>query len=244
LCPPGKVRVKRGFPEVIIFDMDGVLVDVRGSFLRTTLDTVRHFTGQRVTLAQLIHWKNRSGFNDDWITSHVWIRKLGGRQSFEEVKQKFQEIYWGKNFNGNVSRERWLLPPAALRRLAKRSEVSVFTGRTYQELDYTLDKCKVRDLFHRIVTVEDVKKGKPDPEGLFKVLNKRSPKRSVYIGDNVDDARAAHSAAMPFLGVLPKGSEARKQGKSQLMELGALHVLGNITDIESWLNRAKLWDAT
>jgi len=239
LCPPGKVRVKRGFPEVIIFDMDGVLVDVRGSFLRTTLDTVRHFTGQRVTLAQLIHWKNRSGFNDDWITSHVWIRKLGGRQSFEEVKQKFQEIYWGKNFNGNVSRERWLLPPAALRRLA---EVSVFTGRTYQELDYTLDKCKVRDLFHRIVTVEDVKKGKPDPEGLFKVLNKRSPKRSVYIGDNVDDARAARSAAMPFLGVLPKGSEARKQGKSQLMELGALHVLGNITDIESWLARATLWN--
>ena len=235
--------MKRGFPEVIIFDMDGVLVDVRGSFLRTTLDTVRYFTGQRVTMAQLFQWKNRSGFNDDWITSHAWIRELGGRQSFEVVKQKFQEIYWGENFDGNVSRERWLLPPAVLRRLAKRAEVSVFTGRTYQELNHTLDKFKVRDLFHRIVTVEDVKKGKPDPEGLFQILNGRSPDRAVYIGDNVDDARAARSAAMPFLGILPKGSEARKQGKSQLLELGAVHVLGNITDIERWLNRAKLWAA-
>ena len=84
--------MKRGFPEVIIFDMDGVLVDVRGSFLRTTLDTVRYFTGQRVTLAQLIQWKNRSGFNDDWITSHVWIRELGGRQSFEEVKKNSRKF--------------------------------------------------------------------------------------------------------------------------------------------------------
>jgi HAD superfamily phosphatase len=242
LCPAGKVRVTRGFPEVIIFDMDGVLVDVRGSFLRTTLDTVRHFTGQRVTLAQLIQWKNRSGFNDDWITSHAWIRELGGRQPFDEVKEKFQEIYWGKNFDGNVSRERWLLPPAALRRLAKRAEVSVFTGRTYQELDHTLDKFKVRDLFRRIVTVEDVKKGKPDPEGLFKILNKRSPRRAVYIGDNVDDARAARSAKMPFLGILANGSEARKQGKSQLLELGALHVLGNISGIERWLAKATLWN--
>ena len=234
--------MKRGFPEVIIFDMDGVLVDVRGSFLRTTLDTVRYFTGQRVTMAQLFQWKNRSGFNDDWITSHAWIRELGGRQSFEVVKQKFQEIYWGENFDGNVSRERWLLPPAVLRRLAKRAEVSVFTGRTYQELNHTLDKFKVRDLFHRIATVEDVKKGKPDPEGLFQILKGRSPKTAVYIGDNVDDARAARSAGMPFLGILPKGGEARKQGKSQLLELGALHVLGNIKDIERWLSRTTLWD--
>jgi HAD superfamily phosphatase len=234
--------VTPGFPDVIIFDMDGVLVDVRGSFLRTTLDTVRFFTGKRVAMAQLILWKNRSGFNDDWITSHAWIRKLGGRQSFKEVKQKFQELYWGKNFNGNVSRERWMLPPGTLRRLAKRAEVSVFTGRTYQELNHTLDKFKVRDLFHRIVTVEDVKKGKPDPEGLFQILKGRSPKTAVYIGDNVDDARAARSAGMPFLGILPIGSEARKQGKSQLLELGALHVLGNIKDIERWLSRTTLWD--
>jgi HAD superfamily hydrolase (TIGR01548 family) len=234
--------VTPGFPDVIIFDMDGVLVDVRGSFLRTTLDTVRFFTGKRVAMAQLIQWKNRSGFNDDWITSHAWIRELGGRQSFKEVKQKFQELYWGKNFDGNVSRERWMLPPATLRRLAKRAEVSVFTGRTYQELNHTLDKFKVRDLFHRIATVEDVKKGKPDPEGLFQVLKGRSPKTAVYIGDNVDDARAARSAGMPFLGILPIGSEARKQGKSQLLELGALHVLGNIKDIERWLSRTTLWD--
>ena len=35
--------------RVIIFDVDGVLVDVRGSFHTTVLETVRFFTGKRVT---------------------------------------------------------------------------------------------------------------------------------------------------------------------------------------------------
>jgi len=34
-------------PKLIIFDVDGVLVDVRGSFHRSIIDTVRHFTGKR-----------------------------------------------------------------------------------------------------------------------------------------------------------------------------------------------------
>ena len=37
--------------ELVILDVDGVLVDVRESFHRTTVQTVRHFTGQRVSRA-------------------------------------------------------------------------------------------------------------------------------------------------------------------------------------------------
>jgi len=32
-------------PEILIFDVDGVLVDVRGTYWRSALDTVRHLTG-------------------------------------------------------------------------------------------------------------------------------------------------------------------------------------------------------
>ena len=113
---------------------------------------------------------------------------------------------------------------------------------TYQNSITPWDKFKVRDLFHRIVTVEDVKKGKPDPEGLFKILNKRSPKHAVYIGDNVDNARAARSAAMPFLGPFRAAAKLANRANANSVALGALHVLGNITDIERWLARATLWN--
>lgn len=227
------------WPELIVFDVDGVLVDVRGSFHLTTLQTVRFFTGQRVTSAELQQWKNRSGFNDDWKLSTAWVQSLGGKAEYEEVKAKFVELYWGDNGKGNVLREKWLLPRPMLRRLAKQSQLALFTGRTRKELDYTLDLCKVRSFFPHIVTVEDVARPKPDPEGLLKILGTRDPTRALYIGDSVDDALAAQSARIPFLGVLFGRGTARRERARLLQERGALAVMDSAGSVESWLDRHR-----
>jgi HAD superfamily hydrolase (TIGR01548 family) len=225
-------------PEIIIFDVDGVLVDVRGSFHATVLETVRYFTKKRVTRAELHQWKNRSGFNDDWKLSTAWVQSLGCRAEYDEVKRKFVELYWGENGKGNVSREKWLLPRASLRRLANRAELALFTGRVRAEADYTLDRCRVREFFRHIITVEDVQRPKPDPEGLVKILGQRDPARAVYIGDNVDDALAAKAARIPFVGILPQSSEARRARSALLCKHGAKAILGNVTKLEAWLLRA------
>ena len=122
-------------PSLIIFDVDGVLVDVSGSFHQTVIETVKHFTGKRATLAELHRWKNLSGYNDDWKLSTAWVQSLGGKFEYEEVKRKFIEIYWGKNGKrGNVKREKWLLPRAGLRRLGEARGTGTFyragVGRT------------------------------------------------------------------------------------------------------------------
>jgi HAD superfamily hydrolase (TIGR01548 family) len=225
-------------PEVIVFDIDGVLVDVRGSFHKTTLETVRFFTGKRVTRKELQTWKSMSGFNDDWKLSTAWVHSLGGNAPYEEVKQKFVEIYWGANGEeGNVAREKWLLPRTSLRRLVKQADLALFTGRVRAETDYTLDRCRVREFFRQIVTVEDVKRPKPDAEGLLKILKGRDPTVALYIGDNIDDALAARAAGIPFLAVLPQKSEARRQRATQLRESGAQTVLDNIGELEKWLKK-------
>jgi HAD superfamily phosphatase len=227
-------------PELIIFDVDGVLVDVRESFHRTTLETVRSFTGKRVTRAELHRWKNQSGFNDDWELSTAWVRSLGGSSDYEEVKRKFVELYWGRNGKGtgNVAREKWLLSRANLRRLASRADLALFTGRVRKELDYTLNRCRVREFFGHIVTAEDVEHPKPHPEGLLKILNGRDPATAVYVGDNIDDALAAQSARIPFVGILPHNREARRQRGPLLREHGAITILGDVRKLDSWLKRA------
>ncbi len=222
-------------PAAIIFDMDGVLVDVRGSFHDTVLQTVKFFTGKCVTQAELHRWKNRPGFNDDWILSTAWVRSLGGNFDYAEVKRKFLELYWGAAGRGNVRREKWLLPRPSLRRLAKRAELAIFTGRVRKELDYTLSRWKVREFFRHIVTVEEVQRPKPDPEGLLKILSGRDPATAIYIGDNVDDALAAQSARVPFVGILPRKSQERRERGPMLRKLGARTILGNVTELEAWL---------
>jgi HAD superfamily hydrolase (TIGR01548 family) len=225
------------FPAVIVFDVDGVVVDVRGSFQKTTLETVEFFTGKKVTRAELHNWKNKSGYNDDWKLSTAWVRSLGGDAEYDEVKRKFVELYWGQNGDGNVKNEKWLLPLASVRKLARRAELALFTGRTKWELEYTLARCPCRALFGQIVTVEDVKLPKPNPEGLLKILGKRVPNDILYVGDNVDDALAARAARVPFIGVLPRRGEERPERAGRLRELGALTILTDIKDLGSWLDR-------
>jgi HAD superfamily hydrolase (TIGR01548 family) len=225
----------RKFPEVIVFDVDGVLVDVHGSFHATVLETVKFFTGTRVTHKQLHEWKNRPGFNDDWKLSTAWVDSLGGKAEYDEVKAKFVQLYWGENGDGFVNREKWLLARPELRRLAKKTELGIFTGRVWQEMNYTLERCKTREFFQTIVTADDVSRPKPDPEGLLKVLAGRPKENAIYVGDNIDDALAAHSAGVPFVGILRRRSDERRQRIGKLNELGALTILNDVNELEGWL---------
>ncbi|MHB8410525.1 MAG: HAD-IA family hydrolase [Candidatus Acidiferrales bacterium] len=225
--------------DVIIFDVDGVLVDVRESYQRTVLETVRHFTGKRVGRRELHEWKNRPGFNDDWTLTHAWVRDLGRHFSYADVKKQFESIYWGDGGGGKVASERWLLSHGQLQSLAKRAELAIFTGRTRSELDHTLDRFDARRYFTKIMTVENSSKPKPDPEGLLRILDLRPPSTALYLGDNIDDGLAAQSAGVAFAGVLPRRSVERRIRAARLRELGARTILGEVGEVEKWLERQK-----
>jgi HAD superfamily hydrolase (TIGR01548 family) len=221
--------------EMIIFDVDGVLVDVRGSFHRSTIQTVHHFTGKRVSIAGIQKWKSKGGYNDDWKLTTAWIRELGVRATYDEVKEKFMEFYWGDGHPGNVARERWLVSPARVRRWFGRFELSLFTGRTRRELTHTLELSRTKSMFRRIVTMDDIERLKPHPDGLLRILNRRDPALALYLGDNIDDAIAARRAGVNFLGVLPHNSHARRLQGAALRREGALAILPNVTDLDRWL---------
>jgi len=222
-------------PKLIIFDVDGVLVDVHGSFHRSILDTVRHFTGRRFTYAHIQQWKRRSGYNDDWRLSTDWVNSLGGDVEYEHVKRVFQKMYWGTNgTRGNVWRERWLVPPRRLARWAERAELALFTGRTRRELGHTLEQFGVKKLFRRVITMDDVEHLKPHPEGLLRLLNGADPTAALYLGDNLDDALASQRAGVPFLGVLRHGSEAHRIRAAQLRQHGARIILHSTNELEKY----------
>jgi hypothetical protein len=48
-------------PKILIFDIDGVLIDVRATYWRSAIETVRHLSGKRVTYADLHKWKAKPG---------------------------------------------------------------------------------------------------------------------------------------------------------------------------------------
>jgi len=236
-----KTRVHRpAETHILIFDVDGVLLDVRHSYQRTVLDTVHHFTKRRVTYAQLHEWKNRTGYNDDWKLTTDWVNSLGCNASYEEVKKECNRVFWGTDGlgKGNACRERWLVAPRDVKKWAQRYELAVFTGRNRREFGHTFEAWPGHGSISRVVTSEDVKNGKPDPEGLLLILKGREPRTAVYLGDNIDDALAARSAGVPFLGVLPTGTLAYRKRAEGLRKLGALGILHRVHDLDRWLGKS------
>lgn len=223
-------------PQILIFDVDGVLVDVRRSYWLSALETMRFLTGKRLAWAELHEWKSKPGNNDDWNMVSNWATALGRPTSYEEARVAFQQFYWGKNGKlGNVRKEKLVVTPRQIERWARRFELNLFTGRTRQEFTYTFDHWPATRCFRNVITMDDVKRKKPHPDGLLKILGSRHAATALYVGDNVDDALAARDAHVPFMAILPAGTYEYRKRAARFRELGALALLPGILALNDWL---------
>lgn len=222
---------KRPSPEILIFDVDGVLVDVRGTYWRSALETVRHLTGKRVTYTELHRWKSKPGFNDDWNMVSAWVTSLGHPATYEEARAAFEKFYWGSDGNlGNVRNEKLMVTPRQIEKWALRYELNLFTGRTRQEFSFTFENWPATKHFRTIITMDDAKR-KPHPEGLQKILEQRDPATALYLGDNIDDALAARGAGVPFMAIIAPGEHGYRQRAAKFRELGALALLPRVAEV-------------
>ena len=223
-------------PEILIFDVDGVLVDVRDTYWRSALETMRFLTGKRATHAELHRWKSKPGNNDDWQMVANWATALGRRTTYEEAREAFGRFYWGtQDRPGNVLREKLIVTPAQIARWAGRYELNLFTGRNRQEYTFTFAKWPASRHFRTVVTMDDVKKMKPDPEGLHKILRGRQPESALYLGDNIDDALAAREAGVPFAAIIAVGEHNYRKRAAKFRALGAVALLPRATAVNRWL---------
>jgi HAD superfamily phosphatase len=186
---------------LLVFDMDGVLVDVTDSYRETIARTAEHFTGKPLTNGQIQHYKNEGGWNNDWELSHHIVAAAGVDVPFEEVKTHFEAIFHGTNNDGLILRERWVAKPGALERLNDHFRFAVFTGRPHSDARFTLDRFAPGLTFDPIVGMHEVENHKPAPDGLLRILKDNSDCKVFYIGDTVDDARCARAANIPFIGI-------------------------------------------
>jgi HAD superfamily phosphatase len=223
-------------PQILIFDVDGVLVDVRGTYWRSALETVRHLSGRRVTYAELHRWKAKPGYNDDWRMTADWVTSLGTPTTYEQAQIAFNDFYWGtKDKPGNVLREKLLITPRQIERWSKTYELNLFTGRNRREFSSTFDRWPAAHHFRTVITMDDVVNIKPHPEGLHKILANRDPSTALYLGDNIDDALAAREARVPFIAIIAPGEHGYRARADTFRKLGALALVPRATALNPWL---------
>ena len=115
--------------------------------------------------------------------------------------------------------------------------LGIVTLKSRKLTDNLLNQFKIKNLFKTVITYDEVSKKKPDPEGLITAvknigLNKED---CIYIGDDINDAKAAQNCNMNFIGVI-----TGKTIKEEFYEINEYNIYDNLYQIENKLRQLSL----
>jgi histidinol-phosphate aminotransferase len=220
-------------PEAIVFDLDGVLADVRDSQRAAMIATAATF-GVSVSMQDIERALRSGDASNDWIVTQRLIAERGVQADLAEVTTRYQSLYLGTNGAAGLrERERSIVPRAALERLAERVPLAVVTGRPRDEARWFLDREGLTPLFRAMVCMEDAPR-KPDPAPVRLALTRLGVTRGWMIGNTPDDIRAAAGASVLPFGIVAPGDDVTST-TTALTDAGAADVLDQITDFEGLL---------
>ena len=171
--------------KVVAFDCDGVLFDTKKANMAYYNRVLNHFDMPDMTKEQF-----------DFIQMHTVDQSLA--YLFEDKATLEAAQIYRKNMNyipflKFMEIEPYLKP--LLRKLRPDFKTAIATNRT-DTMDRVLIEHDLKECFDLVVTAFDVKRPKPDPEPLVKIIEYFSiePQHMIYIGDSRLDESAAKSA--------------------------------------------------
>jgi len=247
---------------IVVFDIDGVVRDVGGSYRRAVADTVEHFTAgaYRPSQADIDQLKSEGIWNNDWEASQELIYRYfeaeGQRRSqvqlnYETLVTFFQSRYRGPdpyNWTGYICHEPLLLKSSYLEELSAAGiSWGFFSGATRGSAAYVLEK-RLGLQSPVLIAMEDAP-GKPDPSGLIATVRQleqqvESGTPVLYVGDTVADmytvakARSLHPHRCWIgVGILPPHvqtiPERRDAYAETLRAAGAVTIFSNVEELTS-----------
>ena len=220
----------------VVFDMDGVLIDVSNSYKTAIKQTYQHFVGVQLDEDEIIKAKNTGNLNNDWdLTQHL-IKNAGLDVSLDDIIEKFQSIYWDKG-KGVINNETLLISPKVLEELSKEYHIALFTGRPKIEANHSLKHFNIDQYFDLKITMDDLPyhKQKPDILGLTKIYNQIMTNKLFYLGDSTADIICAKKFNQSYDYCCTSLGVDTYNNKDLLFDYGADEVLNNANEILEYL---------
>ncbi len=197
---------------VVLFDIDGVIRDVGGSYRRAVVETVHHYGGWRPEPAAIDALKGEGRWNNDWLASLELLRRGGVAPlpALDALVEVFGRFYFGGDPNGDpalwrgfIGDEPLLVEAGFFTALGEAGLAWGFvSGAEPQSARYVLEQ-RLGLASPPCIAMGDAP-DKPDPTGLLHLartllaphglaLGPTAPP-VVYVGDTVADVQTVQQA--------------------------------------------------
>jgi pyrophosphatase PpaX len=174
--------------NTILFDFDGTVMDTNTVIINSWQHTFRTLTGAErpvddiiATFGEVLYDTMAKFFPDVPVSEAVEIYRSYHRDNFGPMISVFPGV-------------RELIEELK----ARGCTLAVVTSRLPSTTMEGLEKYRLSDYFDLVVTCEDCKKFKPDPEPVLIALEKlgKKPEEALMVGDTLHDIRCARAAGV------------------------------------------------
>lgn len=198
--------------EAVIFDMNGVIVDnemFHEKIIRSlTEERGVNLSGQEYNM--FFHGKSDEVGFGKFVSEYfpdedpaIWVREKQKREK-GLIESSFVEVPGSRNL---------------VKLLSQHFKLGLVSGAIRSEVNLVVAKFGLRDYFQTIISMEDVKKGKPDPEPYLlasKLLN-TMPENCLVIEDAYSGLLSAKEAGMRCIILNTPYSSNADFGKADLI---------------------------
>lgn len=208
--------------QAVIFDFDGVICDSESVHYQA-LNNV--FNRYGVDVPKAVHWEKYLGLSDKENIEAVnrdylmGLDDAGVLRLMEEKKREFDRL---------ASQQSLLIEgvEAFVSQLASADvPVAICSGALRSDIDLMLTGSAIKPMFKVIVTAEDVKNGKPNPEGYLLAYQRLSEKlkkplncsQCVVFEDSQWGLQAAKAAGMRTVALATTYPKPALAGKADLV---------------------------
>lgn len=202
----------------VLFDLDGTIVDTNELIIQSFLHTLEGETEQPYTRERIIP---HMGF-----PLLEQLRFFTGKDQVDELVAKYRKFNLEKHDElvAEFPRVREVLAELARRNI----RMGVVTNKMRLTTLMGLKLCGIDSYMETVVTVDDVVRGKPDPESVLKALELMNvvPQEALMVGDSKYDIVAGREAGVKTVGV-----SWSLKGEDHLREFDPDYIIHDMRDL-------------
>ena len=206
-----------GNKKVIIFDLDGTLIDSVNMFNEIYSFLIKNTTGKNILADQIqddwdefTHQSIPGDLFDNFLlyldkkySSEVhdieFLRKMYENIEYKYLSEEIEYKKYAKDVILKLKEKGYIL---VLATLSPKSRIDIYNNINKK----LINEFKMNDVFDLILTSEDVKNKKPNPEVYLKVLEKLnvSNEKCLIVEDSLEGVKAANNAEIEVLNIVDK----------------------------------------